>query len=343
MTLAGFSLLVVRPGSPSTGPGNLVAREDVVLWKSPRDQEGRSASQVEARFELENHGSTPVRILTIKAGCGCTSPRVEPSLVPPGGTALVSVSALLPIGDKTVPITLTTDSPLTPSVVLALRMIGNRPPPFLLQVVGDLSYLGDKSTAESREIVAVTIEGARPTKRPELMTDLAGLKFEEVGIEEAPYTVSKAVQRKYRYRAYFEEPTPGSAFRGVVRVSDPWNPGQFELIQVEAKSEPEYRVVPATLDLKVGNEKSASRFGADFLVFIKEPAPDLTVVPEGENAAAWVVTRVEGPSNDRFRAFHVQSAEGATVSGDRLSLAIRRAPGSPTIERIAARIRRDQP
>ncbi len=83
-----------------------------------------------------------VRILSVTSGCGCAVPKFEPTSIEPEKSGVLEVDAKPPeMGEKTVEFALETDSKLTPTVTLHLRLIGMRRPPFLLRVQGDLAYL----------------------------------------------------------------------------------------------------------------------------------------------------------------------------------------------------------
>ena len=88
------------------------------------------------------------------------------------------------MGEKTVEFTLETDSKLTPTVTLHLRLIGMRRPPFLLRVQGDLAYLEDLRSAKPREIEVLTVETGAMAEEPNVVLDLPFLEFERVRVKE---------------------------------------------------------------------------------------------------------------------------------------------------------------
>lgn len=180
LCVVGLSLLAISgllrvPRAAPLFPGRLIAKEPMVEWRSPGPGEPGAPN---ARFEIANPGSSPVRVLTVESGCGCATPKVHPRLVRPGGVAIVEVEANpIEIGEKDVVITLETDSPATPIVPLTLRIIGCRRPPFIVSVTGDLTCQEGYSAEDTREIHVDTIERVASSHTPTLRCDLPFLGF----------------------------------------------------------------------------------------------------------------------------------------------------------------------
>lgn len=107
-------------------PGNLVPEQAEVEWRCPPP--GDMARK--PGFELVNVGGTPVRITSVRSGCGCANAQAEPLVVPPRGktTVLVDVEPI-DAGVRFVTIVVETDSPTSPSVPLRLSADGWRRPP----------------------------------------------------------------------------------------------------------------------------------------------------------------------------------------------------------------------
>jgi hypothetical protein len=129
--------LLISPRVPT--PGNLRARIPQLVWRCPEGEKARPpfAGEAGATFQIENHGGQPVRILNVEKSCGCLDTQVQPQVIPPGGSATVVVHATpILVGQRTETVSLQTDSPLTPTVTLALKIVGSRRPPFLLRAEG---------------------------------------------------------------------------------------------------------------------------------------------------------------------------------------------------------------
>lgn len=153
-------------------PGFLTCKNPLVVWVGPEDA-GAALTTASAQFQIKNPGGTSVRVMSVETSCGCAKPFVRPDVIPPGGQGSVAVDAVpLPSGERTAEITLSTDSPLTPTVELKLRMIGRRRPPFMVDARGDLTYVTDPSPTDIREIVVRTIEPEQWEKHPILKSEL---------------------------------------------------------------------------------------------------------------------------------------------------------------------------
>ena len=111
---------------------------------------------------------------------------VRPEIIPPGRTATVTVSVNpLDVGEKLIPITLTTDSQTTPTVNLALHVTGYREPPFLWRVLGDLTYRWDDIVSGSaRELDVEAGEIGNRGEVPVAHSDLPFLIVDRPAISE---------------------------------------------------------------------------------------------------------------------------------------------------------------
>ncbi|HEX8198854.1 MAG TPA: DUF1573 domain-containing protein [Isosphaeraceae bacterium] len=201
VAVSGLARLALdRPAAP----GRLDVKESQVTWGGPPSASARPAGDGPAQFEVTNTGGTPVRVLTVKSGCGCAAPTVRPGIIAPGVMATVTVVATPPaVGVRRIPVVLETDSPVTPEVVPRLRLVGSRRPPLLLAAGGDLTYR-DVLLGESREITAETIEPVQETRTPILTSDLPSLRLTPVDRTETPNAGEPGVVgRLYRYRVEF--------------------------------------------------------------------------------------------------------------------------------------------
>ena len=165
LTGAGLFLLSISIGlsvrARSLSPGKLVARHPEVLWRHPAPREASSRlptiDEAGGTFEVENVGGRPVRILGVQASCGCATPKISPSVIPPGQLGRVDVRTTpFAVGERLVTVDLRTDSPLSPTLNLRLRAFGWRRPPLLLQTGGDLIYRdydfqGETSPSDRRD------------------------------------------------------------------------------------------------------------------------------------------------------------------------------------------------
>ena len=115
---------------PAT-PGELVAEQPSIVWRGP-DKIDKHPAHV--RFQLDNRGGSPVRIIEVNSGCGCTVPSFEAADIAPGGRGYVDADIrYFPVGERRVPLVVRTNSPNTPNIKLLVHLIGGGTPPFLLK------------------------------------------------------------------------------------------------------------------------------------------------------------------------------------------------------------------
>jgi hypothetical protein len=149
--------MINRLARPSQG--KLVALNYSAVWRSPPIRSGAPRLRAEATFSLVNRGRAAVHVTSLESGCGCTTPRITPTTVQPDGTALVTaIGTPLSSGERTVAITVHTDSPLSPEIVLHFKMVTDRLPPFITEVAGDFAYDASYSTDEARDFIVNTVE-----------------------------------------------------------------------------------------------------------------------------------------------------------------------------------------
>lgn len=293
-------------------PGRLVALEDALEWRSPS---GSAPSDATAQYRLENRGGRPVRITSLESGCGCAEPKVEPETIGPGGSALVTVKARpFQVGQRVVEFVLNTDSPITPVVRLALKMIGTRKPPFILYAGGDLSWPAGLSDRAPREVRILTVGGRSDVGAPRFDSDLPFLHFTLTSQKESPYTEVGTYQRDYLYRVDIQGETPEGAFTGEVIVTPSWDDDKAR-IPIHGEVSRPVRVVPShpVLGLK---DASDSEGEATFCVLMREPDPGLEVrTSDGSEMLA--VSRDRDASSEapsRVARFTVRLKPGRTVS-----------------------------
>ena len=271
----GLSLIVIfgglrSLGHPNKSPGKIIAREEVIVWKSPPISPiVKDRSPVTSRFQLTNTGGSPVKILAVECGGGCTKPRVEPEIIDPGATAEVITEATpFLIGEKQASIQLQTDSPETPSIRLALRMIGSSKPPFMIGVVGDLNYPNVEATREPREIIVKTVETSEMRERPKLTCENELITFEYLTTAENPYTSPDTIQRSYSFRPVFPRSFGEKCVATEVRVEDPWIPGHVEVLKLIVNVTSPIQKMPEAVIVPPAEGKGPGAT-TEFLAFIK--------------------------------------------------------------------------
>lgn len=311
--LIGASGIAWLTSGQMSKPGQLVARQATVTAGGP-------ASSADGTFTLVNVGGLPVKILSVTSGCGCATPTVEPSLIAPGRTGTVTVStagATLSVGERTVPITLRTDSPVAPEVSLKFRTLGSARPPFVAHATGDLAFGRDIRVGEHRPVVVEVVERGRPERKPTLASDLPFLRIHEEGMTEKANAYDPSVFHRYNsFNVEVAERPPDSGFQGRVTVNDPWNTDRDLAIHVQGEPDPAVRIAPSRGILRIsGPTDRAAKLA--FLVSLKEPCPDLRIEAEGGAESPLVVERVEAAdAKTRSVSFDIRLRPGnAAVDG----------------------------
>ena len=176
-------------------------------------------------FRVVNRGGSIVQINAVKSGCDCTVPRVEPKIVEPGAVAVVEIVTEPPeFGERTVVVTLVTDSPVTPEVPLHFQMKARDRDgeSYLLRAGNPLVYMGDWSPDEPRQIIVTTVQAPGEEKPPQVTCDLPFLKFELIDVDEKTSTDPSVVFRNYTYRPTSLHIPHRAALKGRRRC---WTPG----------------------------------------------------------------------------------------------------------------------
>lgn len=156
--------------------------------------------------------------------------------IEPGTTATVAVEARpLPFGERTVAFWIGTDSPITPKILLKMRIIGYCEPPLLAQVGGDLTFRSSDATDEARDLVVRTIEPEQRDRIPIIKNTISFLTIDDPALMEEPYLDGKSVLRTYTYKVRVTGSARQGTFVGEVAVEDPWQANNVERVPVYIK------------------------------------------------------------------------------------------------------------
>jgi len=240
-------------------------------------------------------------------------------MIEPGASASVDVSATpFPVGERTVAITLNTDSPVTPKIHLQLRMIGSRRPPFLLAVDGSLAFSRRGGPDESLAVSVFTIEPSRRDGEPVIRSDIPALIFERVGLEEKPWNDPGLFQRRYLFRARLQG-GPTGTISGTASIADPWEPARVETISVYRPDSANLRLFPSRVvfhaDPGPPNEASAQ-----FSLMMSDPEDSIEV---DAGTGPFRVERLDADSRGRMIAYRLRSATGAAIPAGEYSISAR--------------------
>lgn len=291
-------------------PGKIVAVEDLKVWRSPTTgpkKHIQGLGDAQASFEIKNTGGTPVEIVQVESSCGCATPIVRPRTLAPGQTDIVEVMAApLSIGEKVASVTLTTNSPLTPKVVLQLRIVGSRRPPLMGQMGGELSFIGSVTSAMTRSIYVQTVEleGSAP-EPPPLTSTLSELSIGSPRlVQEVADTGTHSVVRRYEYEASVMNAPAEELLAGDVIAVDPWDSTHEERIRVHLERRPSLRAIPKRVILNASN-LGESEEGAKVVILTEEPSLDLLIECEEPLATPLIVRRLESSEDNRQHIFTI--------------------------------------
>lgn len=315
--LIGWGLARWGAARPPT-PGELVPEQSLIVWQGPSELKNE---QAKVRFTLVNRGETPVRITSVQSGCGCTVPSFDSRDIPPGGRGSVDASArYFPVGERRVPLIVQTNSPRSPTVNLALHLIGGASPPFLMKAEGDLSFMGEFDPTVSRDLVVHTIEAAGETKTPTFEGLPPFLAVNPAGSTQTPYVLPGTFDHKHRFKVAFTAPPPESPYQGEFFILDPWNPTRKERVGFLATVVPRVKAVPSYLWLTPGD--GGGKVEGRFSVLARQPIDDIKAAIEGSTDGPLRVIRegVEGPS--QRTTFRVEVDPSRPMPGERVEFSV---------------------
>jgi Protein of unknown function (DUF1573) len=291
--------------------GLLVARDSNLTWEGSATRGARGDAVAKVRFELQNVGGRPVRVVSVKSGCGCARPVVSSELVAPGRATLVDVAAMMvPLGEKLGRIDVRTDSPVKPDVPLTVRLVGTRKPPFLYLLDGEVVFLGDYLPGMSRELGVLTVEHDRQGSAPKIRIDQPFLKATLAGVETKPFMEPGTFLRRWKYNVELKERPSPASFTGLLTAESPWEHGESLSLNIIGQLQPGLRAFPKAVTLDgTGREPSS------FLVVCGSPGGVLQVETEQPSAVPLIVEEEGGAVDRKTHRFTIRLAT-AIAPGD---------------------------
>ncbi len=231
---------------------------------------------------------------TKKWGAAHATPKISPNVIAPRSIGTVEVhSTPFPVGEKLVSVTLHTDSHLSPTGELRLRVFGWRRPPFMLQSGAELVYRAHSFREETRELTVLNVElsGSKP-RQPLIESELPFLQFTTPVIDEQPYSDPTTVQRTYRYKVKFSSPPPAN-FAGDVVVIDPWDRQHSDRIPVRGEALPPFTVAPSRIILRADSPPHGDDASTRLFVFSQIPAPEISAAADQDATSPLSISRLE--------------------------------------------------
>jgi hypothetical protein len=319
LIVAGI-VLVARNRYNEPKQGSLTVQMPTLVWP-PETPSGTplTTPPKTARFIINNTGGRPVRILSIESGCGCAKPKVEPATIAPGNSGRVIVDfkeTSLNAGDRTIPIALFTDSPITHRVNMYLQLEDTRKPPFVFAFSGDLIYQNPR-IEDTREVRIDTVELLTEKHNPTVRSNLAFLRIDLKSIQDKKHPKQEnTVVRSYVYTVSFASPPPMESFQGTVSAQDPFYLDRTLTLNVFGEITPAVRVTPARAILRIGSHISSNP-EAQFMVLSIKPLQDLRVMAEAGDASPLVIELAKSHPSESQAVFTVRyrPSPSETVDG----------------------------
>lgn len=302
-------------GRKDFGPGRLTAIEDRLSWStSPNERGAGDRAPRPLVFRLRNDGGSSVRVTSLESGCGCARPTVEPLIVAPGQECRVTVASNQTQtigGERLVPIKVGTDSHVTPTINLSIRIFDERTPPFIGDVDGALSF-NDPKRGDSQEFNVRTVEPVGQEHVPLATIDLPFLKVEHVRTESSDNpALEKALYKIYIYNVSVAGDPPPGDFLGTISVQDPYAEGKRLTSIVRGKVVPLVRVVLRRGLIRTGLVGDDSQSRVLFTVFSKALASGLEL-----KAPAGSPLLIQGAGErGRSKSFEVRWDPNASTHG----------------------------
>ena len=264
-----------------------------------------------------------VHVTSVDSGCGCTIPSVTPTTVQPYATALVTaIGTPLSSGERTVAITVHTDSPLSPEIVLHFKMITDRVPPFITAVAGDFAYPESYAADEGRDFLVTTVESGQLTAAPIVKTDLPFLSIAKPRVREAPYDESSLKLKTYTYRVTFNSKPETESFTGSIWAVDPGTGAKTEDVLAFHRAKRSIIAVPSAVTLSLGTDRESDQ--AQLTLLTEREMPHI-VVDTADEADRKVIEISEMPRENasRLRRFLIRASTPGRHETHSLSLRVK--------------------
>jgi hypothetical protein len=309
------------------GPGELYAEQTRIEMQGSGDQPD-SIRGGKASFSILNIGGTTVTVSSVESGCGCTKASIEPSIIEPGKTAIVTadVSASALIGaERTVSIGVLNDSQAAPRLNLEIHIADTRKAPFLGGVFGDLVFL-DPEVGEEREIEVHTFEPNGAESTPIVASDIPCISFEMSGIVEKPYELDgNAVRKVRKYRAIVRADPSNKEYNGRVSYEDKRN-GLSGYLFAQIKRTPALRLMPSRVRLNA-NSTRENTAEATVLVRFRSQSDDFSISLEGEGSSLLDVRKGERDADSNTQAFTIGLRRGVKPVAGTYNVVVRSKEG----------------
>lgn len=236
--------LVVRELGPSEArPGSPPTSSDVIV-------------------ELTNEGGQPVQVLDVSTTCGCASAAVEPKQIPPRGLSYLTIRFdPIEVGVRRVLVTVKTDSPTAPVLLVETGIVGHRDPPYIVKASGDLCFRSSDSVDDAQPLFVETVESAESEGGPPRLS--CRQEAVQIGpakrIREAVFDPDPSfVVRGYEYPIRLDRQAVTEDLDDFIEVSASWDRGGRLRVPIHADPVLSLRAIPERLVLARNGEEAAA-------------------------------------------------------------------------------------
>jgi hypothetical protein len=199
-----------------------------------------------------------------------------------------------------------------------LRIVGNRKPPFLLTLTGDLTFRTYADQTNKCVFTVITVENdgnpaqATAASPISIRSTLPFVKISSGEVRRKPYYLPHTMQVEREYVVYVEPGTTNASFYGEITVTDPWDSQFAQSINMQGNVYNTIVVFPShvTLAMASADDYSAS---VEFAVRFRDSSTERRLdVDQGENQIL-DVTRVATAASQNFFRYRVSLKPGTVV------------------------------
>lgn len=292
----------------------------------------------EVAVPIKNVGRRRLRILRTNASCGCASPVVDPDVLGPGRTAMVRVRFMnVPLGEKEVLVELETDSDAHKFASFRVISIGTKRPPYILQAVGDVTFLQGDPVGHSQPVTVSAVESDTQPRWPKVRVDLPFVQISRLGYEERRYTVPGSILRTYRFAIALSSQPSSSTFAGRFIVTDPWTGKDSTHLPISGAYKPEISVYPGLVILNYGSARFGPSRPALVTVVTRDPGDHPNFACETGDPSLIEFRSVEPSPSPRAHRFEIRTAT-KPAAGSEWVYHVRSRKGGPEYSRLVIRV-----
>jgi Protein of unknown function (DUF1573) len=229
-----FLGLLLAAGCNARTPEGPVLEVDRLKHEFPREQSG----SLQTEFILQNTGNQVLEIRDIKTSCGCAVATAPKSQLQPGATTRMKVQVNRPpAGEKTVTVTIMTNSDDTPEIPIEITSWAISDESRVVKVSPSRILFPERSTTGSRaRVTYMTFERQHTYLIKAITCDLPFIEIQSAGTEERRSSVPEYVRRDYQFDIIIREHDPCGHHFGQITIRShpsPTYPALYKPLEVE--------------------------------------------------------------------------------------------------------------